>query len=195
VVRALVSARMVDDPTLKAWFAQQIFPLEATLMRFLRRHWRQRGEAEDLRQEIFMKVYEAAAAELPLHPRAFLFATARNHLADRARRERIVSFDLMADLDALGLSDDLPTPERDVVARDELRRMQSAVERLPPRLREVVKLRRIEDLSAREAAERMNETVTTVNEQLARAIRLLADGWNGGARTTRAGDRRREARL
>lgn len=142
-----------------------------------------------------MKVYEAAAAELPLHPRAFLFATARNHLADRARRERIVSFDLMADLDALGLSDDLPTPERDVVARDELRRMQSAVERLPPRLREVVKLRRIEDLSAREAAERMNVTVTTVNEQLARAIRLLADGWNGGARTTRAGDRRREARL
>jgi len=101
----------------------------------------------------------------------------------------------MADLDALGLSDDLPTPERDVVARDELRRMQSAVERLPPRLREVVKLRRIEDLSAREAAERMNVTVTTVNEQLARAIRLLADGWNGGARTTRAGDRRREARL
>jgi RNA polymerase sigma-70 factor (ECF subfamily) len=186
---------MVDDPTLKAWFAQQIFPLEATLMRFLRRHWRQRGEAEDLRQEIFMKVYEAAAAELPLHPRAFLFATARNHLADRARRERIVSFDLMADLDALGLSDDLPTPERDVVARDELRRMQSAVERLPPRLREVVKLRRIEDLSAREAAERMNVTVTTVNEQHARAIRLLADGWNGGARTTRAGDRRREARL
>lgn len=41
----------------------------------------------------------------------------------------------------------------------------------------------------------MNVTVTTVNEQLARAIRLLADGWNGGARTTRAGDRRREARL
>jgi len=186
---------MVDDPTLKAWFAQQIFPLEATLMRFLRRHWRQRGEAEDLRQEIFMKVYEAAATELPLHPRAFLFATARNHLADRARRERIVSFDLMADLDALGLSDDLPTPERDVVARDELRRMQSAVERLPPRLREVVKLRRIEDLSAREAAERMNVTVTTVNEQLARAIRLLADGWNGGGRATRAEARRREAQL
>lgn len=164
-------------------------------MGFLRRHWRQRGEAEDLRQEIFMKVYEAAATELPLHPRAFLFVTARNHLADRARRERIVSFDLMADLDALGISDDLPTPERDVVARDELRRMQCALDRLPPRLREVVKLRRIEGLSAREAAGRMNVTVDTVNEQLARAIRQLADGWNGGVRSPPRVSRRREASL
>lgn len=164
-------------------------------MGFLRRHWRQRGEAEDLRQEIFMKVYEAASTELPLHPRAFLFVTARNHLADRARRERIVSFDLMADLDALGISDDLPTPERDVVARDELRRMQCALNRLPPRLREVVKLRRIEGLSARETAGRMNVTVDTVNEQLARAIRQLADGWNGGVRSPLRISRRREASL
>ena len=182
---------MVDDPTLKAWFFQEIFPLEGALTRFLRRHWREVSEAEDLRQEIYMKVYEAAASGLPSHPRAFLFATARNHLVSRARRDRIVSFDLMADLDTLGLSDELPTPERNVVARDELRRMHRALDRLPPRLREIVKLRKIEGLSSREAATRMNVAPTTVDEQLARAIRLLADGWNGTAAPEAEGERRR----
>jgi RNA polymerase sigma-70 factor (ECF subfamily) len=182
---------MVDDPTLKAWFFREIFPLEGSLTRFLRRHWRRTSEAEDLRQEIYMKVYEAAASGLPAYPKAFLFATARNHLASCARRERVVSFDLMADLDGLGLSNDLPTPERDVVARDELRRMHRALDRLPPRLREVVKLRRIEDLSAREVAARLNVAVTTVDEQLARAIRLLADGWNSTAVLETPATRRR----
>lgn len=165
---------MIDDGTLKDWFCREIFPLEQGLMRFLRRHWRP-GEAEDLRQEIFVKIYEAAATGLPEHPRAFLFATARNHIASQARRSQIVSFDLMADLEVLGLADDGPTPDRNLLARDDLRRLVEVMEGLSPRLREIVRLRKVEGLSGRETAERLGVAVATVDQQLARAIRQIAD--------------------
>lgn len=169
---------MMDDDALRDWFCREIFPLEPALTRFLRRHWRP-GEAEDLRQEIYVKIYEAAAIARPTYPRAFMFATARNHLASQARRARIVSFDLMADLEVMGVADDTPTPERSALARDDLRRVEGVLRALPPRLREVVRLRRFEGLSGRETADRMGVTMATVDQQLARAIRLIADGMAG----------------
>lgn len=165
---------MIDDGKLQDWFCREIFPLEQVLMRFLRRHWRP-GEAEDLRQEIFVKVYEAAAGGLPTHPRAFLFATARNHIASQARRSQIVSFDLMADLEILGVADEEPTPDRSLLARDDVRRLLGVLDSLSPRLREVVRLRKVEGLTGRETAERLGVAVTTVDQQLARAIRQIAD--------------------
>lgn len=179
---------MINDGTLQDWFCREIFPLEDVLMRFLRRHWRP-GEAEDLRQEIFVKVYEAAASGLPTHPRAFLFATARNHIASQARRSQIVSFDLMADLEILGVADEGPTPDRNLLARDDVRRLLSVLDGLSPRLREIVRLRKVEGLTGRETAERLGVAVTTVDQQLARAIRQIAD------RMSATGGGRDESRL
>jgi RNA polymerase sigma-70 factor (ECF subfamily) len=39
---------MVDDATLEAWFSQEVFPLERSLTRFIRRHWRRESEVLDL---------------------------------------------------------------------------------------------------------------------------------------------------
>ncbi len=53
---------------------------------------------------------------MPTKP--FVFATARNLLIDRARREHIVSFEAVADLDALGVAIDEPGPDRTIIARE-----------------------------------------------------------------------------
>jgi RNA polymerase sigma-70 factor (ECF subfamily) len=50
-----------------------------------------RDEHPDIRQEAYARVYEAARKARPVAPKAFLFATARHLMADRVRRERIVS--------------------------------------------------------------------------------------------------------
>ena len=82
----------------------------------------------------------------------FVFTTARNLLIDRVRREQIVPIEAVADLDALGIAADEPGPDRSVIAREELRRLQAALDRLPPRCREAVVLQQIEGLSRREIA-------------------------------------------
>lgn len=35
-----------------AWFVREVLPLEAVLMQYLRRNWRDRSDLEDIRQDI-----------------------------------------------------------------------------------------------------------------------------------------------
>ena len=37
---------------LEAWFVDEVLPLEAILMQYLRNHWRDPSEIDDLRQEV-----------------------------------------------------------------------------------------------------------------------------------------------
>lgn len=164
-----------------AWFTAEILVHEAALMGFLRRCWPQRDEWADLRQEIYVRVYEAAASQLPAQPRAFLFATARNLLADRLRRSRVVSIETMGDFEALSvLMVDGLSPEHCCGARQVLRRLSDAFDRLPPRCREVVWLRRVEELSQKQVAARLGISEKTVEKHLAKGMRLMAEGFHGG---------------
>jgi RNA polymerase sigma-70 factor (ECF subfamily) len=109
-----------------------------------------------------------------------VFAIARNLLIDRLRRERIVPIEAVADVDALGLAADEPGPDRIVLARDALRRVQDALDHLPPRSRDVVVFKQIDGLSRREIAERMGISEETVKWHLATGMSTLADLFYGG---------------
>jgi DNA-directed RNA polymerase specialized sigma24 family protein len=46
--------------SLTASFVREVLPLEASLMQFLNRNWRDSSEVEDFCQDVYVKVYEAA---------------------------------------------------------------------------------------------------------------------------------------
>jgi RNA polymerase sigma-70 factor (ECF subfamily) len=52
---------------------------------------------------------------------------------------------------------------------------------LPPRCREVVTLRRIDGLSTREVAERLNIATNTVDQQMVHGMRALVEFMLGGS--------------
>ncbi len=186
---------MVDAATLKAWFFREIFPLEPALTRFIRRNWRNESDVADLRQDIYARVYSAAREQLPLQAKPFLFTTARNHLINTAKRAQIVSIEHVADLEASNVAIDTVTPDRHVAARDELRRVQEGLDRLPPRCREVVVLRKIEGLSTREVALRLNVGSDTVEQQMVHGMRALVDFMMGGSgKIRRPSAKRRNAK-
>lgn len=186
---------MIDDEALKAWFCDAILSREGALMSFIRRNWRDSSDAADLRQEIYERVLVGARRELPRNAGHYLFAVARNHLINRARHAQIVSFDLVADISAISDGADLYSTERHVSARDELRRAQAGLDQLPPRCRDVVRLRKIEGLSTRETAERLGVGIDTVEKQLTLGLRAMADFMLGGTgkvhRWTAAGKAKR----
>ena len=165
----------VSAPALRDWFVREVLPLEAALMQFLRRSSRSRTEADDLRQEVYVRVCEAARREIPQPARPFVFTVARNLLIDRARREQIVSIEAVADLGALEIAADEPEPDRTVIARQELRRLQTALDRLPNRCRQAVVLRKIDGLSYREIGLRMGIAEDTVSKHLREGMYALAD--------------------
>lgn len=160
---------------MEAWFVREVLPLEAILMQYLRHHWHDKTEIDDLRQEVYVRVYEFAQREIPVPAKPFILATARNLIIDRIRREHIVPIDIVADMEIFGLKDDAPGPDSNIVARDELRRLQTALERLPPRCREAVVLNKFEGLSGREIASRMGVSEATVSEHIDKGVCALAD--------------------
>jgi RNA polymerase sigma factor (sigma-70 family) len=177
----LPSGATMTAPELKTWFVREVLSLEPILMRFLSQNWRNRHDIEDMRQDIYSRVLEAASHQLPEKAKPFVLATARNYLIDRVLRERIVPIDTVADLDTLSVATDVPGPDRNAIGRDELRKLRSALERLPPRCCEAVILRRVEGLSRREIATRMGVTENTVADHIRRGMNALADEFFGAA--------------
>ncbi len=180
------------DDSLNNWFAREILVHEGALTRYLLRTWFRREEIHDLRQEIYVRVYEAAAKVRPDQPKSFMFTTARHLMTDRLRRSRVVSIDAVGDMDALNVLIDEISPERRLSARQELRQLTEAFDRLPDRCREVVWLRRVEELSQKQVAARMGISEKTVEKQIAKGMRLIA-GYVYGGGNTHAGRRRASA--
>lgn len=169
---------------LDQWFVREILVHEAALVRWLARSWRHADDIVDLRQEVYARVYEAAARARPAQPKAFLFATARHLLTDRLRRGRVVSIEPMGDFEPSHVLIDEVSPERWAGGRQVLMQVAAAFDRLPDRCREVVWLRRVEDLSQREVAVRLGISEKTVEKHIARASRLLAGHLFGAAAPT-----------
>jgi RNA polymerase sigma factor (sigma-70 family) len=166
---------VVSAPEALAWFIREVLPLESMLTQFLHHNWRNKSEIPDLRQDIYVRVYESACKQIPDSAKPFLFTTARNLLITRIRDSNVVPIEAVADLDALGIAADFPGPDRTVTARDTLRRLQLALDRLPPRCREVVVLRKIEGIPIREIAVRMGIAEKTVKAHITEGMRALAN--------------------
>ncbi|MDB5091835.1 MAG: hypothetical protein JWR09_5829 [Mucilaginibacter sp.] len=178
----------MGEQAIDQWFMREVLPLEPMLTRFLRRNWRNEAEIGDLRQEAYARVYEAAQRERPALIKPFLFQITRNLMIDRLRRQSVVSLESMADFEWLNVSDDKPSSEAYVAARQELRLLQAALDELPPRCRQVVMMRKVDGLSQKEVARQMGITIETVENQVAKGMRLLAQalGNRRGAVTSEA---------
>lgn len=163
-----------------AWFTREILAHEAALLRYLSRNWSQREELHDFCQEVYARVYEAAARQRPAAPLAFLLTSARHLVIDRARRGRVVSIETMGDFPPSHVYpvDEL-SPERWLDSRQMLQRLAQALDALPDRCREVVWLRRVEELSQKEVAARLGISGKTVEKHLAKGMRLLANRIHG----------------
>lgn len=172
---------MIDDGALDAWFCREVLPLEPALMGYIRRNWRVSEDVFDLTHDVYALALGGARNGLPDRTRAYVFTIARNHLTQQARRARIVSFELVADLENLEPEADVEGAERHLTARDELRRAQAGLDQLPPRCREIVRLRKVEGLTTREAADRLGVGIDAIEQQLTKGMRALTDFMLGGS--------------
>ena len=160
-----------------AWFVSEILPNERDLDAFLQTRCDDSDEVEDVRQEVYARLYQYAqsCSAYPENARAFLFSAARNMLIDRIRRKRIVSFEQVMDFENLNVFENEPGPDRFAQGRIEFAALKIALDNLPGRTRDIIWLRRVEGLSQRQTAERLNISQPTVERHLAKGVRLLAD--------------------
>ncbi len=153
------------------WIAQNVLPLEGEVRNWLRAHVRSLGlsDIDDIVQEAYAKLWTAELG-LIANPRAYLYRVIRNLVHMRARRARVVSMELMGEIDQLGIISDEPGPDRRFSARQELERLKAVVAELSPQCRKAFELRRFEGLSQRDVAQRMGVSEGTVEKHLAKAL-------------------------
>lgn len=171
----------MDDDSLDTWFIREILVHEEALVGYLLRRWPNRPDVNDLRQDTYIRVYEAAAKSRPPAPKAFLFKTAAHLLTDRLRRRRVVAIDAVGDVEDLDVLVEDVSPERRLSAHEELRQLAQAIDLLPPKCREVVWMRRVDDLPQKEVARRLGITEKSVEKHVMKGMKLLAAAFRSGA--------------
>jgi len=156
------------------WFDQEVRPWEPALKAYLRNAFPALPDVDDLVQESYARLFRARKAGEVQHPKAFLFATARNAALDCCRRRKIVSFEPLADFPEANVLDQQPDVSEIVSQRQELELLADAVRSLPERCRQVLTLRLLYDLPVKEIASRLGISALTVKTHLATGMRRCA---------------------
>lgn len=140
--------------------------------------------AEDLTQEVFLRVWRAAPRYEPTAKfSTWLFHIARNHWLNE-REKRSVRIKPVS-LDRAGADDDAPsmdapdrnarTPDETALDRELGARIERSVARLPDKLREAWVLAVTQGLPYPEVAEILAIPVGTVKSRMFQAVRLLRE--------------------
>lgn len=154
------------------------------IYRFVRLKVNNQADAEDLTSGVFLNAWRSIDHFSPKHDTSFvawLFRLAHNALIDSYRRGYdVVSLDASQ---ASRLNESSPPPEDDLERRLTIMTLQQAFSVLTSEQREVVLLRFIGGLSAREVGDIMGKQEGTVRgmqfralEALRRALRLACEG-------------------
>lgn len=164
-----------QDPEQARWFASELQPHEAALRAYLRSQFSSLPDADDVVQETFIRVLQARERGPIESPRGLLFATARNAARDLLRRRAVAQTSSIAEIDDSRVFDHAPGVSEVVSRRQETDLLAAAIAELPPRCREILVLRKFENLSHREIAQRLGIAEHTVEAQLTKALHRCED--------------------
>jgi len=144
----------------------------APLRRYLTRLLGNPGEAQDVAHDAYLRVYPAIVRQSATRPAGLLYLTARRLAINRLKHRGVSS----AAHETIGREAGTaggPGVPQEVMVKQELGLLAGAIAQLPERCRAVLLLRSLELRPHREIAERLGISVSTVEKQHARALRLL----------------------
>jgi len=150
------------------WFEEN----HERLLRFLAHSLDAEGEAEDLAQEVFLRMLRIDNAELVRHPRAYLYRVAVNVANEWRMRGRRFVVVPPSDFEGLATPDQ---PEEDLEERDRSLEVNRALASLPPMYRAAIVLRTQEGMTYREVAERLGVTERMVKRYIVKGYARLRD--------------------
>ncbi len=164
-----------DERTL--WFSLHVHRHEPALRAYLSKRFPSLPDHDDLVQETYARLLRVKDPARLVHPKAFLFTTARNAAIDLFRRRQVHPHDSLAeseDLIALPVLDTPPTVVETLERRQRREVLTEALRSLPERCREVMLLRYLDDCSGKEIAERLSISLGTVKGHLLKGVRDCA---------------------
>lgn len=149
------------------------------LIRFFAARLRSIAEAEDLVQDLYLKVQAAGDLEARDDGSALLFRMANNLMLDRLRAQTRASArdERWRDAETTAMGGDpiadVPSAEDVVSGRQRLAAMMAAVETLPPKTAQAFRLHKLQGLSHAETATAMGISRSAVEKHVSAALKAL----------------------
>jgi RNA polymerase sigma-70 factor (ECF subfamily) len=144
----------------------------AGLTRFLRRRLPQQIDAEDLAQEVYVRLLRVEKLELIEHPEAYLYKVAVNVAAEWRMRARQSKPHTADELDALVAA---TTPETALSEAEFARQLDDALRAMTPMIRAVIYLKLRDGMTHEEIARHLGISTRMVRRLLTTAYTQLRD--------------------
>jgi RNA polymerase sigma-70 factor (ECF subfamily) len=122
------------------------------------------ARAEDVVQEAYLRLADAAGTRAIDEPRGYLYRIVRNLAVDTHRRVLPVE----AVVDRIPL--DPPSPEAEALHKDQLRIVRAALDELPERSRIALEMHRLEGRKLREIADHLGISITQAHTLIVDAV-------------------------
>lgn len=136
-------------------------------------------QAEDLLQDVFIRVFNyLESGKVIDYPKTFLYRTAHNITVDFIRKNAPIK--LVKDIVFKKRADKQPTVEEQLLINEQFKELYQKVMTLKYQYRQVIILRKMEQLSVKETAAILNWSEGKVRTTLSRAMKVLAKKLNGG---------------
>lgn len=149
------------------------------LLGYIFRMINSREDAEDVLQEVFLRVYNSLSRYSPQYQfSTWIYRITQNLCIDYLRRRKLATFSVDEKFGAeedlsLELPDESMCPEKIFESQEIKRQIEEAIYGLPVKYRAVITLRHVQDLSYEEISEIMDMPVNTVKTHIFRARRIL----------------------
>ena len=162
---------MPDSPPVSfaSFYRATLAPLRSYLARLLGNT----ADAQEVAHDAYARVYQTMDRQRVMRPQAFLYTVAHRLAISQLRRRRATPVCENKGTVIELTASDAPGVEHMVIARQEWARLEQAVAGLPPGCRAVLLLCNDEDNSHAEIGAKLGISVSTVEKQHARALRLL----------------------
>lgn len=150
------------------WYDQY----HSRLLQYLRRSLRTASDAEDVSQEVFLRLLRVPEDRVIEHPRAYLFRVAANVINDWRSGQKMFETRAPEELDGVPGPDNCDEEYDDRKRKDQIRR---AVDLLPPHYRAALLLSAQHGMTYREVASHMDVSERMVKRYVVKAYARLRE--------------------
>ena len=145
------------------------------IRRYVNRIVKNTADADDLIQETFLRVHEAAKKTTIKSISAFMYKTARNLALQHQQRKSAGNADYSGDFPFSEIIDNSPGVEDQVAAQSDYIRFCKAVETLPEKIQQVITLRLFLEMPYKDIAKKLDISLSSVEKYMALGILVIRD--------------------